>query len=109
MAPSCIRENGTSADAEPDPDGRVNDVERIEYLHAFLTEALDACEAGLNVRGYYAWSLIDNYEWGAAYSMRYGLVRAMSPTFDRVLKASGAWYRGVDRTRTLPLLEEAAR
>jgi beta-glucosidase len=99
--PIYITENGTSADAEPGPDGGVHDAERIDYLHAFLAQALDAHDAGLDVRGYYAWSLIDNYEWGAGYSMRYGLVRATPPGFDRCLKASGRWYREVNSTRTL--------
>jgi beta-glucosidase len=97
-----ITENGTSADAEP-IDGQVDDAERVQYVSAFLQEAIRAHDDGLGVKGYYLWSLLDNYEWSAAYSMRYGIVRVDPTTFDRTYKSSAYWYREVNRRRRLPL------
>lgn len=96
--PLYITENGTPVDGVG-PAGPTDDQERIRYLGAFLQKAVQAHEEGLGVQGYYAWSLIDNYEWAAGYSMRFGLVRVEPGTFDRTYKSSAHWYRAVNRER----------
>jgi beta-glucosidase len=96
--PIYITENGTTADGEM-RDGVQDDEERIRYIAAFLKEAVDAHNNGLGVMGYYVWSLLDNYEWAAGYSMRYGLVRVDPETFDRTYKRSARWYRNVNHSR----------
>ncbi|TMR91592.1 family 1 glycosylhydrolase [Nonomuraea basaltis] len=73
--PLYVTENGYADRAETMVDGRVHDADRIAYLTGFLQEALRAAADGLDIRGYYVWSLLDNYEWTAAYTARFGLIR----------------------------------
>ncbi|MGE0479607.1 MAG: GH1 family beta-glucosidase [Phycisphaerae bacterium] len=90
--PLYITENGAAMHDEPDSDGFVRDVSRIDYLGAHL-DALDAAAArGVDVRGYFAWSLLDNLEWSAGFARRFGLVRCDHATQRRTIKASGHWY-----------------
>jgi beta-glucosidase len=100
--PVYITENGTAVEDLVAEDG-IHDTERIEYVAAFLAEAVRAHDEGLDVRGYYLWSLVDNYEWAAGYTLRYGLVRADPQTFDRTLKDSALWYRDVLHKRSFDL------
>jgi beta-glucosidase len=99
--PVYVTENGYSDRTEMPVDGRVHDAERITYLAGFLREALDAAADGLNVRGYYVWSLLDNYEWTAAYTARFGLIRVDANDMARVWKDSAYWFQRVCTTRTL--------
>ncbi|WP_022892605.1 GH1 family beta-glucosidase [Agromyces subbeticus] len=92
--PIYITENGTALEGEM-RDGAEVDDERIEYLAAFLENAVLAHESGLDVRGYYAWSLLDNYEWSAAYTMRFGLLSVHPETGDRAYKKSAHWFKAV--------------
>jgi beta-glucosidase len=71
----------------------VNDAPRIDYVRRHL-EAIAAARAdGVDVRGYFCWSLMDNYEWDSGYAKRFGLVYVDYPTQRRILKASAHWYR----------------
>jgi beta-glucosidase len=84
-------------------DGRVHDVERIDYLRTYLDSVADAVAAGAPVRGYFVWSLLDNFEWSYGYSKRFGLVYVDYPTLERVPKDSFAWYRDtIARARQAP-------
>ncbi|RZS91261.1 beta-glucosidase [Motilibacter rhizosphaerae] len=93
-APSAVvvTENGSAWVDEPGPDGRVEDAERTAYLEAHLAACAEAVERGVPLEGYYAWSLLDNFEWAYGYDKRFGLVRVDYPTGTRTVKASGERY-----------------
>jgi beta-glucosidase len=99
--PLYVMENGRAADDYVDPRGAVKDPSRIAYLHAHLGAALDAIAAGASVRGYFVWSLLDNFEWGQGFGRRFGLTWVDYPTGKRIPKASFAWYREVVRAGAL--------
>jgi beta-glucosidase len=103
--PVYITENGYSDGTETLVDGRVHDSDRIAYLSGFLGEALRAEADGLNVRGFYAWSLLDNFEWPAAYTERFGLIRVDVADMARVWKDSAYWYQRVCASRRLSVEE----
>jgi beta-glucosidase len=73
----------------------VNDIERIDFLRAHLAAARTAMDAGVDLRGYFAWSLVDNFEWAEGYSKRFGLVFIDYPTGRRIPKRSASWYADV--------------
>jgi beta-glucosidase len=97
--PLYITENGA---AFPDPDtakdGRVEDPLRTDYLRRHLAAAREAIRRGVDLRGYFVWSLLDNFEWSSGYSHRMGLVHVDYATQKRTVKASGEFYRDVIRT-----------
>jgi beta-glucosidase len=97
-----ITENGTAIHDYINPDGRVLDPERIAYLEAHLRAAEAAIEQGVELRGYFTWSLLDNFEWALGYSRRFGLVYVEYGTQRRVPKASYDWYREVIAAGGLP-------
>ncbi|MFJ8647661.1 GH1 family beta-glucosidase [Streptomyces sp. NPDC093546] len=99
--PLVITENGAAFDDYVDPNGEVRDPDRIAYLHGHLAAVHRAIEAGVDVRGYFLWSLLDNFEWGYGYSKRFGAVYVDYPTGRRIPKASAHWYADVARTGTL--------
>ncbi len=88
-----ITENGSTWDDTVDQDGHVNDVERRDYLARHLAALRDAIADGCQVRGYFAWSLLDNFEWAEGYIRRFGLTHVDFATQQRRLKLSGLWYR----------------
>ncbi len=90
--PIYVMENGTAADDKPDSAGRVEDSSRIAYLQAYTDAMQEAIAAGADVRGYFVWSLLDNFEWTAAYTQRFGLVYVDFATQRRIPKASARWY-----------------
>ena len=90
-----VTENGCAAEDYVNPDGEVNDLERVRYLHTHLEAAARAIKDGANLAGYFVWSLLDNFEWAWGYSMRFGIVRVDYPTQQRIVKDSGHWYRQV--------------
>ncbi len=92
QGPVYITENGTADADDADP---IDDQERIRYVRGFLEWIERAVREGANVRGYYLWSLLDNYEWNAGFSKRYGIVHVDPDTLERTPKASFAWYRDV--------------
>ncbi|WP_129338468.1 GH1 family beta-glucosidase [Cellulomonas endophytica] len=100
--PLVVTENGAAFEDVPDADGRVHDVERIAYLHDHVDAVGEAIEAGADVRGYFVWSLMDNFEWAYGYSRRFGIVRVDYATGERTPKDSAAWYAELVRTNAVP-------
>jgi beta-glucosidase len=97
--PLYITENGAAFDDIPLPDGSVKDIGRVQYLKEHLQAVGQALRAGVNLRGYFVWSLFDNFEWQAGYSKRFGIVRVDYPTQRRIPKASARFYSDVVRSR----------
>ncbi|MHA7269664.1 family 1 glycosylhydrolase [Arthrobacter sp. HLT1-20] len=93
LPPIYITENGAAINDGPDPVGRVRDARRIEYTDGHLRALKDAMDAGVDVRGYFHWSLLDNFEWAAGFSQRFGLVHVDYATQKRTPKDSFHWYR----------------
>jgi beta-glucosidase len=88
----AITENGAAYDEEPDANGVVNDVRRVEYLESHLAAAGRAIQKGAPLKSYYAWSLMDNFEWAEGYNKRFGLVHVDFKTLKRTIKNSGKAY-----------------
>ena len=93
--PIFITENGAAFDDKRGPDGQIDDTDRIDYLRAHLAEAHRAIRDGVDLRGYFAWSLLDNFEWEHGYSKRFGLIYVDFETGERIWKRSASWYRDV--------------
>ncbi|CCD90620.1 putative beta-glucosidase [Bradyrhizobium sp. ORS 375] len=114
--PIYVLENGTAAEDSIDASGHIQDDDRIRYLKAYAAAMEQAIAAGADVRGYFVWSLLDNFEWGAGYSQRFGIVYVDHATRRRIPKASARWYAEMIAARralahaTLPhgLTERAA-
>jgi beta-glucosidase len=100
--PLYVTENGSSWYDYVTQDGTVEDYERVAYLRDHLTALHQAIADGVNVRGYFAWSLLDNFEWAEGYSKRFGLVYVDFGTQRRILKRSGEFYANVVRANALP-------
>ncbi len=88
LPPIVITESGCSYAGEPDADGVVDDQARIDYLDAHLRAVGEAAQRGVDVRGYYAWSLLDNWEWTEGFTQRFGLVHVDFETQVRTPKRS---------------------
>jgi beta-glucosidase len=93
LPPVYITENGCSVADEPNASGVVDDQPRIRYLDGHIRALADAIIAGVDVRGYLTWSLIDNFEWAEGYQQRFGLVHVDFVTQQRTPKTSFGWYR----------------
>jgi beta-glucosidase len=93
--PLYITESGLSTRDNVFLDGKVHDPQRIDYLHRVLLELSRAIADGADVRGYFAWSLLDNFEWADGYKQRFGLVYVDYPSQQRLPKDSYHWYRKV--------------
>ncbi len=91
--PMVITENGAAFDDTADEDGFVADVGRAGYLESHISAVAEAVRSGADVRGYFAWSLMDNFEWAYGYDKRFGIVRVDYETQQRTLKQSAQWYR----------------
>lgn len=100
--PLMITENGAAFADQVSPDGQIHDPRRVAYLHDHLAAVLDAIEAGADVRGYFAWSLLDNFEWAWGYAKRFGLIGIDFATGERTWKDSAHWYARLLRDRKLP-------
>jgi beta-glucosidase len=87
-----ITENGCSYSDAPDANGVVNDTRRIDFYRGYLAAMARAIDAGADVRGYHAWTLLDNFEWSEGFDQRFGLSFVDFPSADRTLKESGRWY-----------------
>lgn len=98
LPPIYITENGA---AMPDKlvDGQVNDVDRVDYFNGHLNAVDKAISAGVDIRGYFAWSLMDNFEWAEGYLKRFGIVYVNYETQERIIKASGRAYRDLISSR----------
>ncbi|MFF7033284.1 GH1 family beta-glucosidase [Streptomyces griseus] len=97
-----VTENGAAFEDAPDADGRVHDPERIAYLHGHLEAVRRAVVDGADVRGYFLWSLMDNFEWGYGYAKRFGAVHIDYATQRRTPKSSAHWYGEVIARHALP-------
>jgi beta-glucosidase len=88
-----ITENGIAQEDTPAPDGRIHDDYRIEYLNQHFAQAARALADGINLHGYFVWTLLDNFEWEAGWGQRFGLIYTDYQTLQRTVKDSGRWYR----------------
>jgi beta-glucosidase len=97
--PLYITENGAAFyDPPVATEGEVDDPLRVEYLRGHLSAAAEAMRQGVNLRGYYVWSLLDNFEWSHGYSRRFGIVHVNYETQERTIKSSGRYYSNVIKT-----------
>jgi beta-glucosidase len=99
-----VTENGRAGEDYVTPEGVVNDVERVKYLHEHLDAAARAIRDGANLAGYYVWSLLDNFEWGCGYQRRFGIVYVDFGTQLRIPKASAHFYAQVVGANAVPAL-----
>lgn len=90
--PIVITENGCGGNDQPDADGAVHDPHRIAYLRVYHAAMREAIRLGADVRGYFLWSLLDNFEWGSGYGNRFGLFHVDYTTYKRTAKTSARWY-----------------
>jgi len=105
--PIYITENGAAfSDPQPDAAGRIRDSRRVDYFREHLRAVQRALAAGVDVRGYYAWSLFDNFEWACGYDKRFGIIGVDYTTQRRTLKDSARYYRRIIRTNGSALEEE---
>jgi beta-glucosidase len=100
--PIYITENGAAYEDVPDAAGFVDDQDRLAFFDAHLRALHAASTDGVDVRGYLAWSLMDNFEWAYGYYQRFGLVRVDYESQQRIPKASGRWYATVAARNALP-------
>jgi beta-glucosidase len=100
--PMAITENGAAYEDVVAPDGAIHDSDRVRYLHEHLVAIHGAVSDGVDVRGYYLWSLLDNFEWAWGFSKRFGIVRVDFETQQRTVKDSGLFYSRVARTNVVP-------
>lgn len=93
--PIEITENGAAYNTGPNHDGEIPDQQRIDFYNSYLHELAQAVADGADVRGYHAWSLLDNFEWNEGFTPRFGLVYVDYNTLSRTPKASAKWYAKV--------------
>lgn len=98
LPPMIITENGAAC-ADTMVNGEVNDEQRVRYLQGHINAVHNAIEAGVDIRGYFAWSLMDNFEWAEGYSKRFGLTYVDYQTQERTIKRSGHAYKAMLATR----------
>lgn len=91
--PIYITENGMSCHDVISLDGKVHDPNRIDFLSRYLSELKKCAEDGTDIRGYFLWSLMDNFEWYSGYADRFGIIYVDYPSQGRIIKDSGYWYR----------------
>ncbi len=104
--PLYITENGAAFYDPPSPvDGRIEDPLRVHYYHEHLRAAEDAIRQGVDLRGYFAWSLLDNFEWSLGYAKRFGIVHVDYRTLQRTPKASARYYSEIIRSHGEVLAE----
>lgn len=90
-----ITENGAAFNDIVNREGKVEDDNRLDYIHNHLSSCHRAIEAGVNLTGYYVWSFLDNFEWAEGYAKRFGITYVNYETQERILKKSGHWYSEV--------------
>ena len=103
-----ITENGCAYGDAPGKTGAVNDTRRITFYRGYLRELAQAIQQGADVRGYHAWSLLDNFEWAEGFTKRFGLVYVDFKTLKRTVKESGQWYAKVAANNAVPGAEKKA-
>jgi beta-glucosidase len=97
-----VTENGAAFTDTKSADGAVHDPDRTAYLRRHFTAAHQAIADGADVRGYFVWSLLDNFEWAFGYTKRFGLIHVDYETQQRTLKDSALWYRDVITANGFP-------
>ena len=100
--PLYVTENGSAEQDYAGPDGAVHDPMRVWYLEEHIKAAHAAIAQGVDLKGYFIWSLLDNFEWSQGFSKRFGLIYVDYPTGRRVPKDSYRWYKGVIAANGLP-------
>ena len=98
LPPVYITENGACYNTDVGDDGTVNDQDRQNYVQDHLSALADGIADGLPVKGYFAWSLMDNFEWAEGYDMRFGMVHVNYQTQVRTVKNSGHWYANLTKS-----------
>lgn len=93
--PIYITENGMAAHDTVSLDGKVHDPNRIDFMHRYLKELKRATDDGIDVAGYFGWSLMDNFEWAEGYNQRFGMIYVDFETQERIIKDSALWYRDI--------------
>jgi beta-glucosidase len=97
-----VTENGAAYDDTPDVSGRIRDERRIRYLQKHARALQEALDHGVNLKGYFQWSLLDNFEWAFGYQKRFGMVWVDYETQERRPKDSAYWYRDLIQKRIIP-------
>ena len=100
--PLMVTENGAAFYDTVSDDGQVHDADRVSYLHGHIDAVGKAIDAGADVRGYFLWSLLDNFEWSFGYDRRFGIIRVDFDTQERIVKDSARWYAELIKSRQLP-------
>jgi beta-glucosidase len=95
LPPIYITENGAAFPDALSADGKIHDERRLDYLRQHITQVRLAMQDGVDVRGYFVWSLTDNFEWALGNTKRFGLIRVDYDTLKRTIKDSGEWYARV--------------
>ncbi|NQU30923.1 MAG: family 1 glycosylhydrolase, partial [Anaerolineae bacterium] len=90
-----VTENGASYSTAPDENGIVNDTHRLDYYKTHLAAVHRVMQAGVPMAGYFAWSLMDNFEWAKGYAQRFGIVWVNFETQERIIKESAKWLKSV--------------
>ncbi|MBK5222092.1 MAG: beta-glucosidase [Acidimicrobiia bacterium] len=98
--PLYVHENGAAFADVVAPDGRVHDADRVEFLDGHVRACAEAIAAGVDLRGYFAWSFLDNFEWAEGYRKRFGIVHVDYETQERTPKDSALWYSELIRRQT---------
>jgi len=108
--PACIyvTENGTSFPDQPGPDGAIHDLFRIRYVARHAAAVRQAVEDGANVRGYFLWAFMDNWEWAFGFTKRFGVIHVDYQTQERTVKDSGHWFSRAVRQNGFPLADANA-
>ncbi len=101
VPPIYITENGAAFPDKISPDGHIHDERRLDYLRQHFTQVRLAMQDGVDIRGYFVWSLLDNFEWAFGFSKRFGLIHVDFETQKRIIKDSGLWYSHVISTNTV--------
>jgi beta-glucosidase len=101
LPPIYITENGAAYPDVVSADGKIHDERRLDYLRQHFTQVRLAMQDGVDVRGYFVWSLLDNFEWGHGNTKRFGLIRVDYDTLKRTIKDSGEWYSRVIASNTV--------
>ena len=73
----------------------MNDIERVDFFKGYITAIVEAIESGVNVKGYFIWSLLDNFEWASGYSKKFGIHYVEKESLKRIPKSSALWYKNV--------------
>jgi beta-glucosidase len=103
--PLMVTENGAAFYDTVSADGQVHDADRVSYLHGHIDAVGRAIDAGIDVRGYFLWSLLDNFEWAWGFDRRFGIIRVDYDTQQRTVKDSAKWYSELIRTGQLPAVD----